>query len=314
MKETTSMKLFRHPFLQSSAFLAILGVACFIGSTITAFAQSGMDRAVSLHLGETTLERFVNALSEKTGQKIIAESYLKEHLLTVEVSSTPAKDLIAALLEINGWRTVKKENGDLVITHKLLPHSNSLTELPNGLRQIIPSSWFVFMGDEFDPEEGYSELELAKLRGYQEQLSEAENEDEKQQHLNAIKSEKANLKRIRSFNKQLINAGFTPVSRMLFPKVPQPLIKNQPYPYSKWTPEDKKGAMTILFIQMIQALNSGLTARTLLAGKIPDYLLHPENTSLAIKNGFFYVEERSFDGSQTRKSFGMQILPSPEKK
>ncbi len=303
------MKFFRHPFSQYSAFLPMLAVVCIIGFPIAGFAQSGMDKAVSLHLGETTLERFAMALSEKTGRKIIVDSYLKEHLLTIEISDTLAKDLIAAVLEMNDWRTVKRENGDLVITHKLLPHSNSLTELPDGLRQIIPRSWFLFMGDEFDPEEGYSELELTKLREYQKKLSEATNDEEKQRALDAIKREKNGLKRIRFFNKQMISATFNPVSRMLFPKVPAPLMKNQPYPYINWTPEDKKGVMTTIFTKMIQALNSGGTARTLLAGNIPDYLLHPEKTSLAIKNGFFYVEERSFDGSQTRKSFGMQILP-----
>ena len=261
-----------------------------------------------MHLGETTVGRFASELSQKSGLKVTAEKYLLEHLLTVEISGVSAEDAINALAELNNWRVIKKSDEEILITHKSFKSSDSLAEVPKLLRQAIPKSWFLFLGEGIVPENVFSENDMARLKRAQDGLTEGHTEEDRKEASNEIASIKTSLIKLNNRNKTSIHNNFSPINRLLFPNVPPALLKNQSYPYKKWTSEEKKGALTLILLDLLSVIVEDPSTGDLVRGEIKDYMLHPEITSLRMGKGVFFIEERSADGTKRRYGIGVGFM------
>ena len=289
--------------MQSFAFFSIF---CLMQHCLCQEKNSAL---ITMHTEETTLERFAQELSKQSGKKYLADSFLRLHPMSVHATAQSAENLLSAIMEMNDWRSVQKENGDILITHRIPPIAKTIQEIPRGVYQLIPKSWLTFLGDEFDPEASMSDSDLSALINMKEKLTAAQNQDERQSIKEDIRDEIRSLKKYRAMNKISSRGSYNPVSRLLFPTVPQALIDKKKYPYSQWSKSEKDGVNTLVFLQFIEALRRERMPGALLSDKILNIFMHPEITTFSIRGSFFSVEERSYDGKKIGSSFAVEIVP-----
>ena len=287
-------------------YFAFFSIFCLVQHC---HCQEKKSALITMHTGETTLERFAQELSKQSGKKYLADSYLRQHPMSVHASDQTAETLLNAILELNNWRSVRKENGDILITHRILPIAKTIQEIPRGVYQLIPKSWLTFMEDEFDPDASMSDSDLSDLRDLREKLTVTLDKDERISIEEEIKDKIGQLKKHRVMNKISSKGNYNPVSRLLFPTVPQALIDKKKYPYSQWSKAEKEGVHTLILLQFMEALGQARMPGALLSNKILNIFTHPEITTISIRGSFFSVEERSFDGKKLGSSFAVEMVP-----
>ncbi len=136
--------------------MALLSIYLFFFSFVISSGQARNDsfaaikarlaKIVSINTGNVAMAEVGRLLSAKTNISIKPAKYLEEHRVFLCMSNVSASHVLDSLCELNNWRWIILESGDVVIARQILPRPVSMEEFPTAFNTIYPKAWLPFLG------------------------------------------------------------------------------------------------------------------------------------------------------------------------
>ena len=137
------MRMFKH---QIKLLLIGLLAVCGILPAAAARAQAApinqqaaeLSTPIRLMLGQTTLQKLMQEMSQQTGLIVEAADYLQERRLTVQMPVVTVREALDAITEMYGWRWFSPASRHYQVARKRPPAISNAAEAAQAVVQALP--------------------------------------------------------------------------------------------------------------------------------------------------------------------------------
>lgn len=136
----------------TSIFLVLLLMSLSLSQPIRAQTiiyqqtRTALRSEVHLQLGETTLTRALQELSQQVHLQIQAADYLQERELVVELNNMSAQAALDTLAEGNDWIWYEEKQGQIFVSRPKFNKTQKLLDVAPAFRAIVPKDLRRFVG------------------------------------------------------------------------------------------------------------------------------------------------------------------------
>lgn len=295
-------------------FLICFGVSSIAQTQPTDTIKGKLAQPVTVTMGLTTVDNFVKELSKQTGVPMRAETYLKEHQLSVCMSGVSAKSALNSICEMQHWRWIVSKGTEILVTHRLTVFPTNLSEYPKAYRSVFPVAWLPYLGEGVNPDRAISEQSRKGLEENVRNQHPGQYVEPDQTDMEVTKSIPPQF--VRSDMKRRLETGTVgnDVLPTLFPKIRADFKPNSRIPYSQWTEEERNSTLRLIMLKFIYSQLSNIK-EDIMAGQVFWFIEKPELGAIAMREGMLLFGARKIDtnGNGT-ESYVAERVEAPPKK
>lgn len=290
-------------FLPSVAFLivAMLASSASAQSAGLDTINAKMETRVALRLGKTTLANVVAALSEQTGLKIGAESYLLDRELIVQMNDISLSMALESLAELNEWRVIRTPPDRIFLTRQAIPLTQTTADLTPAFRASLPVDIRHYLGVDIDT-----------LLFLPEKTAD---------YVNFLKKQKPTFDIstiVQSNLRHRYDALAAKQRSLLFASFGDPIFQGKKIPVSEVTPEQQNMLITDILLETFHAIATNDGGINILYGTYHPYQLDSSHIEIHYRGGSLHALSPTGDANGNRRLQGFaeqivspQALPNP---
>ena len=232
-------------------------------------------KGVSLKLGETTLSKLLGEISTQTGAKIRCDDYLSEHRLMIFLDKISANSVLNLIADMNEWRWIILDNGEVVVTHRQVSAPQSMKEMPPMLRRALPPEFRRFLGEETTLEDVIDESDKHALELHS--FGDDRNRNEYRKFLMDSKVSSSVDKKIGGL------PGSWSYLSTLFPDIPNEANSAVDYRFTDWRRPLRESVVLSIIYGFLRPINDQ-SVQEALQGRLRPYIADPTIAKLYFRD------------------------------